>query len=120
MERTAEYFEIDENGKVVVAKSFLSPKVEHYNYDYFAGVTWEIHPEAPMGSRIQNLCYQGKPVQPDDEFTLCMNNYRYSGAGGYPMYPTCPLVKEINTEMVEIIMDYFRTHGTVAIDFEKN
>lgn len=73
-----------------------------------------------MGSRIQNLCYQGKPVQPDDEFTLCMNNYRYSGAGGYPMYPTCPLVKEINTEMVEIIMDYFRTHGTVAIDSEKN
>ena len=61
MERAAEYFEIDENGKVVVAKSFLSPKVEHYNYDYFAGVTWEIHPEAPMGSRIQNLCYQGKP-----------------------------------------------------------
>lgn len=120
MERAAEYFETDENGKVVVAKSFLSPKVEHYNYDYFAGVTWEIHPEAPMGSRIQNLCYQGKPVQPDDEFTLCMNNYRYSGAGGYPMYPTCPLVKEINTEMVEIIMDYFRTHGTVAIDSEKN
>ncbi len=36
------------------------------------------------------------------------------------MYPTCPLVKEINTEMVEIIMDYFRTHGTVAIDSEKN
>ena len=120
MERAAEYFEIDENGKVVVAKSFLSPKVEHYNYDYFAGVTWEIHPEAPMGKRIQNLCYQGKLVQPDDEFTLCMNNYRYSGAGGYPMYPTCPLVKEINTEMVEIIMDYFRTHGTVAIDSEKN
>lgn len=49
-----------------------------------------------------------------------MNNYRYSGAGGYPMYPTCQLVKEINTEMVEIIMDYFRTHGTVAIDSEKN
>lgn len=115
MERTAEYFEIDENGNVAVAKSFLYPKVEHYNYDYFAGVTWKINPEAPMGSRIQDVCYQGKPVQPDDEFTLCMNNYRYSGAGGYPMYPTCPVVKEINTEMVEIIMDYFRTHDIITI-----
>ena len=37
-----------------------------------------------------------------------------------PPGATCPLVKEINTEMVEIIMDYFRTHGTVAIDSEKN
>lgn len=115
MERTAEYFDIDKDGNVVVAESFLVPKVEHYNYDYFAGVTWEIHPETPMGSRIQKLSYQGKLVQPDDEFTLCMNNYRYSGAGGYPMYPTCPVVKEINTEMVEIIMDYFRTHDKIEI-----
>ena len=51
---------------------------------------------------------------------MCTEIIHYSGAGGYPMYPTCPLVKEINTEMVEIIMDYFRTHGTVAIDSEKN
>lgn len=77
-------------------------------------------PRGTDGKSHSESVLPGKPVQPDDEFTLCMNNYRYSGAGGYPMYPTCPLVKEINTEMVEIIMDYFRTHGTVAIDSEKN
>ena len=73
-----------------------------------------------MGSRIQNLCYQGKPVQPDDEFTLCMNITVTVVQAAIRCIQHAQLVKEINTEMVEIIMDYFRTHGTVAIDSEKN
>ena len=71
-------------------------------------------PRGTDGKTYSRSVLPGKASAADDEFTLCMNNYRYSGAGGYPMYPTCPLVKEINTEMVEIIMDYFRTHGTVC------
>jgi 2',3'-cyclic-nucleotide 2'-phosphodiesterase/3'-nucleotidase len=80
------------------------------------GVTYEINPAAPVGSRIQNLCYQGKPVQDEDVFTMCLNNYRYSGAGGYPMYPQCPLVREINTEMVELIMEYFHQNPMVEVN----
>lgn len=115
MERSAEYFAVDENGTVKVSDSFLIPKIEHYNYDYFAGVTYEICPESPVGSRIKGLSYDGRPVKDEDSFTLCMNNYRYSGAGGYPMYPSCPIVREINTEMVEIIMDYFRSHNKIEV-----
>ena len=44
-----------------------------------------------------------------------MNNYRFSGAGGYPVYPQCPVVKEINLEMVELIMEYFRTHSFIEV-----
>jgi 2',3'-cyclic-nucleotide 2'-phosphodiesterase/3'-nucleotidase len=116
MERSAEYFATDKNGDIQVAESFLIPKVEHYNYDYYMGVTYEINPAAPVGSRIQNLCYQGKPVQDEDVFTMCLNNYRYSGAGGYPMYPQCPLVREINTEMVELIMEYFHQNPMVEVN----
>jgi 2',3'-cyclic-nucleotide 2'-phosphodiesterase/3'-nucleotidase len=115
IERSAEYFFVDKEGNVQVAESFLIPKIEHYNYDYYMGVTYEIDPGAPTGSRIQNLCYQGKPVQEDDIFTMCLNNYRYSGAGGYPMYPQCPLVREINTEMVELIMEYFHQNPLVEV-----
>lgn len=115
MERSAEYFAVDEAGNIQVAESFLVPKIEHYNYDYYKGVTYEIAPENPIGSRIKNLCYEGKEVTDTDSFTLCLNNYRYSGAGGYDVYRECETVKEINIEMVELIMEYFRKNPYVEV-----
>lgn len=113
MERSAEYFAYDAKGKLTISESFLSPKVEHYNYDYFAGVDYEIDPTKPLGSRIVRLEYEGKPVKQEQEFTLCLNNYRASGAGEYPMYKECTVVKEINIEMVELLMEYFRNNPVV-------
>ncbi len=115
MERSAEYFACGQDGEIKVSDSFLVPKVEHYNYDYYMGTECEIHPENPVGSRIVNLSVNGQRVQDTDEFTMCLNNYRYSGAGGYEVYQECPLVKEINMEMVELIMDYFRQNPYVEI-----
>ena len=106
MERSMEYFEI-KDGKLVVAESFLKPKVEHYNYDYYAGVTYEIHPENAPGSRVTELKKDGKIIREDQILTLCLNNYRFSGAGGYPMYQGCRVIREINQEMVELILTYF-------------
>lgn len=45
MERSAEYFAYDNEGNVCVSDSFLVPKVEHYNYDYYMGVDFEINPK---------------------------------------------------------------------------
>lgn len=115
MERSAEYFTVGEDGNVQVSLGFLEPKVEHYNYDYYAGVTYDIHPEQPVGNRILQLSYQGKPVQNEDTFTICINNYRHTGAGGYEIYRECPVVREINTEMVELIMEYFIQNSYIEL-----
>ena len=115
MERSAEYFVVATDGTVQVAESFLVPKVEHYNYDYYMGAAYEIDPAAPVGNRIKNLTYQGKTVTETDSFTLCLNNYRYSGAGGYEVYTGCELVREINTEMVELILEYFKENPYVEV-----
>lgn len=115
MERSAEYFAIDESGKVQVAESFIVPKVEHYNYDYYMGVTYEIDPYQPIGSRIQNLSYKGRPLCGEERFTLCLNNYRFTGAGGYEVYRECRVVREINIEMTELIMEYFKQNEYVEI-----
>ena len=115
MERSAEYFAVATDGTVQVAESFLVPKVEHYNYDYYMGAAYEIDPAAPVGNRIKNLTYQRKTVTETDSFTLCLNNYRYSGAGGYEVYTECELVREINTEMVELILEYFKENPYVEV-----
>lgn len=46
---------------------------------------------------------------------MCLNNYRYSGAGGYPVYTECKLLSEISTEMVELIVEYFHENMYVII-----
>ena len=115
MERSAEYFAYDSYGKLTISDKFLSPKVEHYNYDYFAGVDYKIDPSKPIGSRIVKLEYQGKPITDEQMLTLCLNNYRASGAGEYPMYKECTIAKEINIEMVELLMEYFRMNPVIEV-----
>ncbi|WP_300764694.1 bifunctional UDP-sugar hydrolase/5'-nucleotidase [uncultured Oscillibacter sp.] len=115
MERSAEYFAVDEDGRLCVADSFLKPKVEHYNYDYYAGVDYAIDVSRPAGQRITALTYQGKTVRDGDEFTICLNSYRASGAGGYPEYTRCPIVREINVEMSDLILDFFKSHPKLSL-----
>lgn len=115
MERSAEYFAYDSDGKLTISDKFLSPKVEHYNYDYFAGVDYKIDPSKPLGSRIVKLEYNNVPVTDEQMFTLCLNNYRASGAGEYPMYKECSIEKEINIEMVELLMEYFRMNPVIEV-----
>lgn len=110
IERSAQYFKRNEGGEIEVSDKFLEPKIEHYNYDFYSGIEYKINPNNQEGERVVLLKYQGNDISSDDVFTICINNYRASGAGGYLMYPKCKIIEEINVEMVEIIMDYFDIH----------
>lgn len=115
LENVASYFH-NENGDISVSEKFTKPKVAHYNYDYFAPLHYTFDLTKPVGQRVVTMELNGQSVTADTALTLVMNNYRYSGVGGYSMYPSCKVVKEILVEMPEIIIDYFEKNKNVVVD----
>ncbi|WP_077613182.1 bifunctional metallophosphatase/5'-nucleotidase [Clostridium sp. Marseille-P2415] len=116
LERCARYFTI-KDGNIEISDEFLKPKVEHYNYDYFAGITFEVDLKMPVGSRVKKILYKGRPLA-GRSFSLCMSDYRASGTGGYEVYRECRILKRISTEVPQMALDYLRKHPVVEI--EKN
>ena len=51
--------------------------------------------------------------------TLCMNNYRATGTGGYPFYAQCKVVKDQPTEISQMIIEYIDRHKHVTVDKRK-
>ena len=119
LERCASYFDFDADGELCVSESFLKPKVQHYNFDYFAGLQVRMELRRPVGERVTSIRYQGEELASDRSLTLCLNNYRVTGTGGYDAYKQCEIVRDQPTEIVELIMDYITRHGEIAVDRTK-
>ena len=106
----------NEEGELSVSRRFLQPKVAHYNYDFFSNVFYTFDLTKPVGERVTSMIVNDKEVQLEDTYSLVMNNYRSSGVGGYEFLRGCPVLKEIQVEMTEIIIDYFKKHRHVTVD----
>ena len=118
LERCAEYFTLGKNG-LEVSETFLHPIVQHFNYDYFAGVSAVFDLRRPVGERVVSIKYRGAELAEDKSLTLCMNNYRASGAGGYEVYSECEVVREQPTEISELIIEYIDRHRSITVDKTK-
>ena len=115
LEQCARYFAVDAEGNVSIAESFLSPKVAHYNYDYFAGIEYVFDLAKSEGERVVSLTRGGKPIAPEQELTLVMCDYRATGAGDFDFYCECSREKDILTEVSEVILNYLVKHPYVQI-----
>ena len=75
-----------------------------YNYDAVSGVTYDIDIAKPNGSRIVNLSFEGKAIDPAAQFVLAVNNYRASGGGNFPHVAAAKQLwansEEIRTTMI--------------------
>lgn len=116
LERSAEYFERNADGLLQVGRSFLMPIVQHYNYDYLAGLEVTVDARRPAGDRVVSMLYQGKELAEDQTLTLCLNSYRATGTGGYPLYAECELVKDQPTEISQMIIEYIDKYKQITVD----
>ena len=119
LEQNATYFSI-ENGELTVAQSFIYPKAQPYNYDMWEGIDYEMHIREPIGSRVKNVYFMGKPLQTDEYYRVVMNNYRATGAGNFPYFAESKVVKDIQVDMTELIADYFAKHPSIKATCNRN
>lgn len=106
LNKNYEYILKDEKGFRINA-SYIEPKLSHYNFDFYYGIDFEIDYDKPLNQRIGKIYYNGKELGDEDTLTIVMNNYRATGVSGFDMYKGLKMVKEINIEMTQLVIDYF-------------
>ena len=113
LERCASYLELAD-GKPVISDRFLKPKIEHYNYDFYAGIDYAFDIRRPLGDRVVRLLrLDGTPIEEDGQYTLVCSDYRASGTGGYEMIGESPVLWTGADNMQDLLIGYIREHALI-------
>lgn len=105
LEKTAEFFEI-ENGKVVISPKFNTPKLQLYAYDMYENINYTIDLKEPHSKRIKDITFKDEPLDLNKTYNIVMNNYRAAGGGDYLFFKKCKTVKDIQIDVIELLINY--------------
>lgn len=120
IEISSSYFLLDENGEVIVNPKYISPKIRNYKYDFFYGLDYIVDLRNPIGERVISMKKNGENLDLNKEYTIVLNNYRASNTNEYPCYENKEVVKEINFDMNELIINYFEQNRSVKVNKIQN
>ncbi len=114
LEVSGSYFNYT-NNKVVINEKFTTPKKQHFHYDLFDGIEYELNISKPVGSRAKIKKFFNKDVN-FKKIYIVVNNFRSTNYEWYPMYKNAKVIKEINYDMVEILINYISLKKEIKVD----
>ncbi|GAA0622994.1 bifunctional metallophosphatase/5'-nucleotidase [Streptomyces crystallinus] len=107
------YVQTPAGAPVDPAKLTNADNTPDYNYDAVSGLVYDIDIAKPAGSRIVNLTFQGKPLDPAAQFVLAVNNYRANGGGNFPHVAKAKQVWANSEEIRNTIIAWVKAKGVV-------
>ncbi|WP_242839368.1 bifunctional metallophosphatase/5'-nucleotidase [Oribacterium sp. P6A1] len=116
LERCAQYLELDENGNPYISDVFMKPKIEHYNYDFYAGLDYAFDLRRPVGDRVVRLrMLDGTELVPGKKYRLVTSNYRATGTGGYEMIGNSKTVFSSADNVQDLLIEYVKKHPKLTL-----
>ncbi|WFS02158.1 bifunctional 2',3'-cyclic-nucleotide 2'-phosphodiesterase/3'-nucleotidase [Rhizobium tumorigenes] len=103
----------------------LNQAFPSFNFDVIDGVTYQIDLSQKRrfdddgklvnadSNRIQNLQFDGKPIDPAMKFLVVTNNYRAGGGGKFPDIATDKVVYQAPDTNRDVIVRYIHDQGTI-------
>ena len=116
MERSASYFD-EEDGNVRISDRFTIPKEEHYNYDFYRGISYAFDIRKPLGQRVVHLMLGDTDLleNPEKELTIVLNSYRATGTGGYGVYRKAEVLERYSQDVQDLLIGYFKKEDDIKI-----
>ena len=91
----------------------MQPKVEHYNYDFYAGLNYTLDLRRPLGQRVVGLSLpDGSPLG-EEEISLVYQQLPGHRTGGYDVLRSCPVLWRGGVEMPDLTAQYIQRHSPV-------
>ncbi len=117
MERSASYLERRQDGSFAISRSFLEPKEEHYNYDYYRGLSYTFDLSRPIGRRVTRMDFGGDDLLRHRTRTIRMvvNSYRATGTGGYDAYRKAKVIYRGEKDVQDLLIDFFEQRSPVNV-----
>ncbi|MDO4813750.1 MAG: bifunctional 2',3'-cyclic-nucleotide 2'-phosphodiesterase/3'-nucleotidase [Gemella sp.] len=130
LEMSAGQFNTVDPSKKDEAQELINPDFRTYNYDVIDGVTYEIDITSKNkydregklvnadANRIKNLRFNGKEVDPNQEFIVVTNNYRMNGA--FPGVKDASYKDLLGLENRQAIINYILEEKTITPTADNN
>lgn len=107
LNRNFEYILKDENG-FRINEEYIIPKLSHYNFDFYDGITFDIDFDKALDSRVGNIYKNGEIVEDEQILKIVLNNYRATGVSGFDMYKGLNKIKTIDSDISQLFIEYFK------------
>src|SRR5262252_8751454 len=95
----------------------VSPVLKHeapgFQFDSAYGVDYEIDLSRPEGSRVLNLRWKGKPLDPNQKLKVVANSYRLAGGGDYVTLRRARRIWHIDHTMPDLLARWVAAKKTL-------
>ena len=108
-------------------QDLMNPAFAGYNFEILYGLDYTVDLSVPARfaadgteidprySRVQNVTWQGAPIDPDAEFIVCTNSFRAQGAGAFPGTGPDRVIMEHPAITRDILQSYVSAHSPLEI-----